>query len=87
MSDMLEMLMKRMDILARLENSTDFHKGDEARFSLDRSVRPCGAALGVGGFAGAEHSDVLSCSGRVVGPKGLWGLGSDAVLHHNDIRL
>uniref|UniRef100_A0A8C8BMI1 alpha-1,6-mannosyl-glycoprotein 6-beta-N-acetylglucosaminyltransferase n=1 Tax=Otus sunia TaxID=257818 RepID=A0A8C8BMI1_9STRI len=37
MSDMLEMLMKRMDILARLENSTDFHKGDEARFPLDRS--------------------------------------------------
>ncbi|KFV65405.1 Alpha-1,6-mannosylglycoprotein 6-beta-N-acetylglucosaminyltransferase B, partial [Dryobates pubescens] len=36
MSDMLEMLMKRMDILARLENSTDFHKGDEARFPLDR---------------------------------------------------
>lgn len=43
MSDMLEMLMKRMDILARLENSTDFHKGDEARFPLDRSVTPCGA--------------------------------------------
>lgn len=38
MSDMLELLMKRMDILARLENSTDFHKGDEARFPLDRSV-------------------------------------------------
>uniref|UniRef100_A0A8B9W2X1 alpha-1,6-mannosyl-glycoprotein 6-beta-N-acetylglucosaminyltransferase n=1 Tax=Anas zonorhyncha TaxID=75864 RepID=A0A8B9W2X1_9AVES len=36
MSDMLELLMKRMDILARLENSTDFHKGDEARFPLDR---------------------------------------------------
>ncbi|NWT52216.1 MGT5B acetylglucosaminyltransferase, partial [Erythrocercus mccallii] len=36
MSDMLEMLMKRMDILARLENSTDFHKGDEARLPLDR---------------------------------------------------
>ncbi|KAM4761728.1 alpha-1,6-mannosylglycoprotein 6-beta-N-acetylglucosaminyltransferase B isoform 3-T3 [Cyanocitta cristata] len=36
MSDMLEMLMKRMDILARLENSTDFHRGDEARFPLDR---------------------------------------------------
>ncbi|KAF1398564.1 Alpha-1,6-mannosylglycoprotein 6-beta-N-acetylglucosaminyltransferase B, partial [Spheniscus mendiculus] len=36
MSDMLEMLMKKMDILARLENSTDFHKGDEARFPLDR---------------------------------------------------
>lgn len=49
MSDMLEMLMKRMDILARLENSTDFHKGDEARFPLDRSVRPCGA----------EHPHVL----------------------------
>lgn len=38
MSDMLELLMKRMDILARLENGTDFHKGDEARFPLDRSV-------------------------------------------------
>ncbi|PKU29267.1 alpha- -mannosylglycoprotein 6-beta-n-acetylglucosaminyltransferase b [Limosa lapponica baueri] len=38
MSDMLEMLMKRMDILARLENSTDFHKGDEARFPLDRCL-------------------------------------------------
>lgn len=38
MSDMLEMLMKRMDILARLENSTDLHKEDEARFPLDRSV-------------------------------------------------
>ncbi|OXB81152.1 UNVERIFIED_CONTAM: hypothetical protein H355_005082 [Colinus virginianus] len=36
MSDMLELLMKRMDILARLENGTDFHKGDEARFPLDR---------------------------------------------------
>ncbi|NXW01094.1 MGT5B acetylglucosaminyltransferase, partial [Fregetta grallaria] len=36
MSDMLEVLMKRMDILARLENSTDFHKGDEARFPRDR---------------------------------------------------
>lgn len=53
MSDMLEMLMKRMDILARLENSTDFHKGDEARFPLDRSVghadapcRPRGVAPG-----------------------------------------
>lgn len=56
MSDMLEMLMKRMDILARLENSTDFHKGDEARFPLDRSVgrtdapcRPHGAVPGSGG--------------------------------------
>ncbi|XP_061866744.1 alpha-1,6-mannosylglycoprotein 6-beta-N-acetylglucosaminyltransferase B isoform X2 [Colius striatus] len=36
MSDMLELLMKRMDILARLENTTEFHKGDEARFPLDR---------------------------------------------------
>lgn len=52
MSDMLEMLMKRMDILARLENSTEFHKGDEARFPLDRSVRPCGAVLGVGALQG-----------------------------------
>lgn len=52
MSDMLEMLMKRMDILARLENSTDFHRGDEARFPLDRSVRPRGAALGAGALQG-----------------------------------
>lgn len=38
MSDMLEMLVKRMDVLARLENSTDSRKGEEARFSPDRSV-------------------------------------------------
>ncbi|XP_006135809.1 alpha-1,6-mannosylglycoprotein 6-beta-N-acetylglucosaminyltransferase B [Pelodiscus sinensis] len=36
MSDMLEMMVKRMDVLARLENSTDFRKGEEARFLLDR---------------------------------------------------
>nr|XP_048673931.1 alpha-1,6-mannosylglycoprotein 6-beta-N-acetylglucosaminyltransferase B [Caretta caretta] len=36
MSDMLEMMVKRMDVLARLENSTDSRKGEEARFSPDR---------------------------------------------------
>ncbi|XP_025907231.1 alpha-1,6-mannosylglycoprotein 6-beta-N-acetylglucosaminyltransferase B isoform X1 [Nothoprocta perdicaria] len=36
MSDMLELLMKRMDILARLENSSDLHKADDGRFLLDR---------------------------------------------------
>uniref|UniRef100_A0A8C3SQT4 alpha-1,6-mannosyl-glycoprotein 6-beta-N-acetylglucosaminyltransferase n=1 Tax=Chelydra serpentina TaxID=8475 RepID=A0A8C3SQT4_CHESE len=36
MSDMLEMMVKRMDVLARLENSTDFRKGEEARFPPDR---------------------------------------------------
>ncbi|CAM5103269.1 unnamed protein product [Natator depressus] len=36
MSDMLEMVVKRMDVLARLENSTDSRKGEEARFSPDR---------------------------------------------------
>ncbi|XP_053150441.1 alpha-1,6-mannosylglycoprotein 6-beta-N-acetylglucosaminyltransferase B isoform X3 [Hemicordylus capensis] len=36
MSDMLEMMVKRMDVLARLENSTDFRKGEEAHFPMDR---------------------------------------------------
>uniref|UniRef100_A0ABM5FME0 alpha-1,6-mannosyl-glycoprotein 6-beta-N-acetylglucosaminyltransferase n=3 Tax=Pogona vitticeps TaxID=103695 RepID=A0ABM5FME0_9SAUR len=36
MSDMLEMMVKRMDVLARLENRTDFRKGEEAHFPLDR---------------------------------------------------
>ncbi|XP_030390762.1 alpha-1,6-mannosylglycoprotein 6-beta-N-acetylglucosaminyltransferase B isoform X1 [Gopherus evgoodei] len=36
MSDMLEMMVKRMDVLARLENSTDFRRGEEARFPPDR---------------------------------------------------
>lgn len=73
MSDMLEMLMKRMDILARLENSTDFHKGDEARFPLDRSVgrtdapcRPHGAVPGSGGgFAGAKKNPNVLCGVRL----------------------
>uniref|UniRef100_A0A7M4EIA2 alpha-1,6-mannosyl-glycoprotein 6-beta-N-acetylglucosaminyltransferase n=1 Tax=Crocodylus porosus TaxID=8502 RepID=A0A7M4EIA2_CROPO len=37
MSDMLEMMVKRMDVLARLENSTDFRKGEEAHYPVDRS--------------------------------------------------
>ncbi|KYO31223.1 alpha-1,6-mannosylglycoprotein 6-beta-N-acetylglucosaminyltransferase B [Alligator mississippiensis] len=36
MSDMLEMMVKRMDVLARLENSTDFRKGEEAHYPVDR---------------------------------------------------
>ena len=76
MSDMLEVLMKRMDILARLENSTDFHKGDEARFPLDRSVgradAPCsprGAAPGWGGLW--ERRTPMRVG--VVEPTGAWG--------------
>lgn len=64
MSDMLEMLMKRMDVLARLENSTDFHKGDEARFPLDRSVGHTDApwsGAGLGGFAGAKKTPNVCC--------------------------
>lgn len=38
MSDMLEMMVKRMDVLARLENSSDFRKAEEAHFPVDRSV-------------------------------------------------
>lgn len=85
--------MKRMDILARLENSTDFHKGDEARFPLDRSVghadalcRPRGAAPGLGGFAGVKNPRVpcdvgLSCCVGMVEPTRARGLGrSFAVL-------
>ncbi|XP_058028858.1 alpha-1,6-mannosylglycoprotein 6-beta-N-acetylglucosaminyltransferase B isoform X1 [Ahaetulla prasina] len=36
MSDMLETMVKRMEVLARLENSTDFRKGEEAHFPMDR---------------------------------------------------
>ncbi|XP_062976436.1 alpha-1,6-mannosylglycoprotein 6-beta-N-acetylglucosaminyltransferase B [Elgaria multicarinata webbii] len=36
MSDMLEVMVKRMDVLARLENSTDFRKGEEMHFPTDR---------------------------------------------------
>lgn len=38
MSDMLEIMVKRMDVLARLENNTDFRKGEEAHLPTDRSV-------------------------------------------------
>uniref|UniRef100_A0A8D2IS38 alpha-1,6-mannosyl-glycoprotein 6-beta-N-acetylglucosaminyltransferase n=1 Tax=Varanus komodoensis TaxID=61221 RepID=A0A8D2IS38_VARKO len=38
MSDMLEVMVKRMDVLARLENSTDFRKGEEVHFPTDRLV-------------------------------------------------
>lgn len=38
MSDMLETMVKRMEVLAKLENSTDFRKGEEAHFQMDRSV-------------------------------------------------
>ena len=66
MSDMLEMLMKRMDILARLENSTDFHKGDEARFPLDRSVgrtdAPCRARGAAPGSGGLQEQKTPLCS-------------------------
>ncbi|NXA51626.1 MGT5B acetylglucosaminyltransferase, partial [Nothocercus julius] len=44
MSDMLELLMKRMDILARLENSSDLHKGDDGHFPLDR-FQPAAALM------------------------------------------
>lgn len=91
MSDMLEMLMKKMDILARLENSTDFHKGDEARFPLDRSVgcddapcRPHGAAWGSGGLQEQKPPLCgvgLSCWVGMVESTRAWGLGrSFAVL-------
>lgn len=73
MSDMLELLMKRMDILARLENSTDFHKGDEARFPLDRSVgcapgHCCWPPVhGHGGIAEAKSPPVCSAVSKLLG--------------------
>uniref|UniRef100_A0A8D0GTB3 alpha-1,6-mannosyl-glycoprotein 6-beta-N-acetylglucosaminyltransferase n=1 Tax=Sphenodon punctatus TaxID=8508 RepID=A0A8D0GTB3_SPHPU len=36
MSDLLEVMVKRMDLLARLENNTDFRKGEQAPFPMDR---------------------------------------------------
>lgn len=72
MSDMLELLMKRMDILARLENSTDFHKGDEARFPLDRSVGGPGRCCwppdhGHGGTAEAKSPPMCSAVSKLLG--------------------
>lgn len=89
MSDMLEMLMKRMDILARLENSTDFHKGDEARFPLDRSVsradapgRPCGAVPCLGGLQEQKAPMCSQCQAEL--PRGdggaHWGVGLGQVV-------
>ena len=37
MSDLLELMVKRMDTLARLENSSELHRAaGEGRFALDR---------------------------------------------------
>lgn len=56
MSDMLEMMVKRMDVLARLENSTDFRKAEEMHFPIDRSVVPVPVVPVDPGFTNYPHS-------------------------------